>query len=122
VELISSGSGISLECGALGPLWYQSADKSAHSKEAPGAFCAFLWQHSFLVAYFERKLDHSRTSAGRCDASESRRHGDVAVWIGEVGPVKKIEELGAQLRPDAFIDRDKLYHGKVESLLSWSIK
>jgi len=27
--------GASLECGALTPLWYQSADKSAHSKEVP---------------------------------------------------------------------------------------
>ena len=26
--------GASLECGALAPLWYQSANKLAHSKEA----------------------------------------------------------------------------------------
>src|SRR5262245_23230599 len=68
------------------------------------AFCAFLWQH-FLVAYLERELNHSWPGTRRCNTSKRGRHGDVAVWIGEVGPVKEIEELCTQFRPHRFFNR-----------------
>ena len=78
--------------------------------------------NTFLVAYLERELDDSWPGTRSRNTSKRRGHGDVDVWIGEVGPVKGIEELRTYLRAHCFSNRYELYHGKVEILLSWSIK
>ena len=49
--------------------------------------------NNFLVADLERELDHSWPGTGGCNTSKGRRHGDVAVWIREVGPIKEIKDL-----------------------------
>lgn len=40
-----------MECGALAPLWYQSADKSAHSKEA-----LFCYNRARMIAHLSGTL------------------------------------------------------------------
>ena len=75
-----------------------------------------------LETHFSGKLDNARTGARRSDAAKRCGHGDVAVWVGEVGPVEKIEKLRAQLSAHPFLDRYEFYHRKVQVLLSWTIK
>jgi hypothetical protein len=78
--------------------------------------------NTFLVAYLERELNYPRPGTGGCNTSKCRGHGDVDVWIGEVGPVKEIEELRTYFRTHRFSDRYELYHGKVQILLAWAIQ
>src|SRR5688572_28166374 len=45
----------------------------------------------------QTELDNTR-GRGATDHADSRRHGDVACWISEVGAIQDVEELASELQ------------------------
>src|SRR5918998_6771482 len=73
--------------------------------------------HCVSEVELESELDDARPGAGLRDATEGRGHRDVAVRVGEVGPVEEVEELRAELAAHGLRERQVLHHREVHVLL-----
>src|SRR3712207_6740274 len=70
-----------------------------------------------LEVKLERELYDARPRGRLRDAPERCRHSYVAVRVGEVRPVKEVEELRAELSAHALRERDELHNREVQVLL-----